>query len=746
MFSIHEQKLTPKASASMTSNYSHFRKFFAPSVIAVVGATADTTRFGGKVMQRLGSFGATGSVYPVNPSTAEINGLKCYSSLLDLPEVPDHVGIMIPVTKVFDVLDDCAKLGVSFATIFSSGFTETGTADGIARQSRLVDFARDTGVRLMGPNCNGVINYVDGFAMTSSSTGAARRRAGNIGLAAQSGGAAQVNVMWRAQQIGLEFSYEVSCGNSADLDVLDFVDFMIEDPSTDVILTIAETFKSGEKLFAVAAKAAAVKKPIVALKLGRSDAGRLAAVSHTGALTGSDAAHEAAFRQCGIIRVNDCNELYEAAMLLRTKRLPQGNGLAALSASGGNAVLLADLGGQLEIEWPQYSEATQTALKALLPQHGQSNNPTDVTSAIIGKKDIYRKCVETIAADANIDAVIPILTLAVESDVVQINEAALVCDKPIVVLWTGGCANNPEITPASLVAQGTPVFRDAGSCLRAIRSAIDYAAFLKKNVTTRTRRERSALHDIGRAREIISAASGPLAEDKAKRVLAAYGFKSPYEAVAFDAAAAVAAARSANGRVALKIFSGDIPHKTEAGGVRLNLTGDEAVRGAFGDIVAAAKAYAPRAKIDGVLVQEMVGEGVEIILGVSQDPTFGHVLMAGMGGIYAEVLQDVAFRIGPLTPDDALVMLRELKAFKLLEGVRGQPRKDIGALCNAISDLSWLVHDCKDLIGEIDINPIVVQNEGRGIMVVDALIVPLSRPVAPKQDLNAAAARHAVRM
>ncbi len=713
------------------------RRFFAPAAVAVVGASADRSRFGGKVMLRMQNFGATGPIYPINPSAAEINGIKCYGSLRDLPQVPDHVGIMVPTDKIFGVLEDCAALGVPFATVFSSGFGETGTAAGQALQGRLRAFARETGLRVMGPNCNGLINFVDGFAMTSSATVAGPRRpAGNIGLASQSGGAAQVNVMWRGQQAGLDFSYQVSCGNSADLDVLDFVDFMVEDAHTDVILVIAEAFHSGDKLFATAARAAAKAKPIAVLKLGRTEAGSRAAASHTGAMTGADVVHDAAFRQCGIIRVDDCNELYECAMMLRGGRLPRGRGLAALSASGGNAVLLADLGGRLGVTWPAYEPATQKALAAILPKHGQANNPTDVTSAIIGKENTYRQVIETIADDPNIDAVVPILTLAVKSDVEQVSAAILELPKPGAILWTGGCLDAPELMPATLVGRGIPVFREAKSCLRAMSAAMDYAEF-KNGRAARlgTPPVRTVRHDAARVDRILADASPVLTEAAAKQVLAAYGLPVTREILAPTPDAAVVAACQLGGPVALKIQSAQIAHKTEAGGVRLNVEGDAALRDAFAAITAAARVHVPDAVIDGVLVQEMLpAGGLEMIVGIAPDATFGAVVMAGLGGVHAEVFKDVCYRIGPLSEADALEMLGELRAFPLLRGVRGEPPKDIDALCRAISNVSWLAHDFAGRISELDINPIVVFAKGQGACVADALLTQTKMAPPPRAD------------
>ncbi|HEY4142922.1 MAG TPA: acetate--CoA ligase family protein [Pseudolabrys sp.] len=698
------------------------RTFFAPSAIAVVGATEDQSRFGGKVMQRLRQFGASGEVFPVNPSSQVVNGLKCYPSIRDLPRAPEHVGIMVPATRVFDVLDDCAALGVPFATVFSAGFAETGEDEGRKRQARLADFARDTGIRILGPNCNGFVNFVDGFAFTSTGTVAAGRApAGRIALVAQSGGAAQVNVMWRAQQMGLGLSYEVSCGNSADLDILAFMDFMVDDPHTDVIMVMAEVLKDGKRLLEIAARAASAGKPIVMLKLGRSEAGTRAAVSHTGALTGSNEAHDAAFRQSGIIRVDDCNELYEVAMQLQTKRLPAGRSLAALSASGGNAVLMADLGGGLGMTWPPFEKATQDRLGEVLPKHGQANNPVDVTSAAIGGASTYRRCIEAIAADSNIDAVVPILTMAAQSDIEQVSAAIRDLDKPGAILWTGGCNNNPSLTPRTLIEQGVPVYRDAHNCLKALNAAAGYASFVRKSRAANLVPSLAA-GQVAKAKGLLASFAGVAGESDARRVLELFEFKAPKEGVAGTGDEAARLAQQIGGAVALKISSPQIVHKTEAGGVALNIAGEVAVRRAFEQIVASAKAHNPNAVIEGVLVQGMApADGIDMILGVAPDQTFGRVVMVGLGGIHVEVLKDVAFGIPPFSPAEALTMLRGLRAFPILEGVRGQEPYDIDALCQAVSTLSSIAAALQDDIAEVDINPLRVYPKGRGVQVIDAI-------------------------
>jgi acetyltransferase len=496
---------------------------------------------------------------------------------------------------------------------------------------------------------------------------------------------------------------------------------MVESPRTRVVLAIAERLSDGEKLRALAERAAALDKPIVMVKVGRSEAGSRAAASHTGSLTGSDAVCDAALNQLGIIRVDDCNELYETAMLLRRGHRPSGRRAAAVSISGGNLVMLADLGGRLGIEWPAYAEATQATLRARLPGFSTAANPTDLTAASIGSKDTFATVSRIIAEDPAVDVLIPVLTFSPAAEIRSVAEVSSGCDKPVALLWTGKASDDPTLTPASLVAEGHAVYRDALPCLKAVRAAIGYAAF-------RTRRGRAAVPrpagiDAAAARRLVEAGSGPLGERQSKEILACYGLTLTREALAQDRDSAVSAAVEIGWPVALKVQSPDLPHKTEAGAIRLGLLDAEAVRRGYDQILAAALAYQPDARVEGVLVQEMVTEGQEMLVGVSRDPTFGPVLAVGLGGIYVEILKDVAFRLPPIGPQDALEMLHELRGYPLLAGVRGQAAGDLDALADCIARVSWLAVDLADLVGELDINPVRVLPQGRGVRVVDALVV-----------------------
>ena len=700
------------------SDFPDLGRFLAPRRVAFVGATEDLGKFGGRCVRLLIDFGFKGEIYPVNPKRKEIFGLKCYPSLADVPQQPDHVGIVLPSASVIPALEDCVKVKAPFATVFSAGFAETGTPEGRALQQRAVAIARASGLRFMGPNCNGLVNFVDAFAFTSTaSIRGARRPAGDIAVASQSGGAGQVNVMWRAQQAGLDISYQVSCGNDADLDLLDYMAFMVESERTKVVLAIAERIPDGARLRALARRAAELDKPIVMVKVGRTEAGSRMAASHTGSVTGADEVCDAALRQMGIVRVMDTNDLYETAMLLRAGKRANGRRAAAASVSGGNLVMVADLGASVGVEFPAYDEATQAKLKAFLPGFSATTNPTDLTAASIGRADAFASVARIMAEDPGIDAVVPVITFSPAAEIRSVAEVAAASPKPVPILWTGKCSDDPSLTPEVLVAEGHAVYRDALPCMKALRAAMRYAEFRRQ--LSRPAPKRPAGIDVEATRKLPL--KGTLSEAESKKLLALYGLPLTKELVVQSPEAAVQFTSTVQNPVALKIQSPDIPHKTEAKAIRLNLSGAEAVRRGYEEVVAAAKAYKPDARIEGVLVQEMVTDGQEILLGISRDPVFGPVLTVGLGGIYVEVLKDVSMRLAPVSPVDAREMIDELRSVAILKGTRGKPALDIEALADCLVRLSWLAVDLQDRVTELDVNPLRVLP--KGARVVDALVV-----------------------
>ena len=705
-------------------------RLFAPRSVALVGATDHPTSFGGRVFRQMTGFGYPGRIFAVNPRLKEIFGVPCFPGVKDLPETPDHVGITVAAERVFDVLAECAARGVPFATVYTGGFAEMGTPEGRARQQRLVDFARATGMRIMGPNCNGVINFVDVFAMTSTAAvKGPRAPAGNVGVVSHSGGFGQINVMWRAQQAGLGISYQASCGNEADIDSLDFARFMLRSEATTVLLMAIEGIRDGTRFKALAREAAERNKPIVMLKSGRTAAGMRAAASHTGAIAGDDDIYDAVIRQYGVIRVRECDELYETAILLSRRCWPRGRGAAAVSPTGGNNVQVADAGERFGIGWPAYAAQTQATLAELLPGYGQMSNPTDMTSLATGDQALYRRALAAIAADPGVDTVVPIYASVSRADLQRGADFVAQCDRTAAMLWIGGCTDEPGFTAADLIRSGVPVYRDATSCMRAVRAAFDFGSHVEALRRGDLVPARPAGIDRDAAAARLAQCGDRLTEREGRHVLAAYGLPVMREALATTAADAARIAAEVGGPVALKIDSPDIAHKTESGAMRLGVSGDAAVRAAFDEVIAAARGPPPGARINGVLVQAMVPRGVELMVGALRDPVFGPVVAAGLGGIYVEVLRDIAWRAAPVTPGEAGAMLDELRSRKLLDGVRGMPPRDRTAIVDLIVRVSWFVHDFADHLTELDINPLVVLGEGEGVRVVDALLVRAPAPV-----------------
>ncbi len=695
-----------------------------PRSVALVGATDHPTSFGGRVFQQMTGFGYSGNIYPVNPRLKAINGLTCYPGIKDLPETPDHVGIVVASERVFDVLADCAAIGVRFATVFSGGFAESGTPEGRELQQRLIEFGRTSGIRFMGPNCNGVVNFIDRFAMTSTAAVRGQYAApGDIGVVSHSGGLGQINVMWRAMEHGLGISYEASCGNEADIDTLDFARFMLYSETTNVVLLAIEGIKSGEKFRRLAQDAAELEKPLVILKIGATEAGSRAAASHTGTIAGDNDIINAVCRQYGLIKVNECNELYETAVFLRHRRWPTGRGLAAIAPTGGNIVNVADAGASFGLQWKSFSAETQEALGKLMPGYGKVGNPTDLTSAATGNQEFYRKALMTITADPGVDVMIPIVPSPTKKNLLQTVEIMQQCGKQTAMLWVGGCTDDKDFKARDLISAGVVVYRDATPCARAIRAAVDFGDYVRARRSGVLTPVRPAGIDPAAAAQRLQGLGEKITEREAKQVLAGYGLPVTQEALAQNADEALSLAAKIGGKVALKIDSPDIAHKTEAGGVRLGVEGVAAITESYAAIVKSAKQYAPQAKINGVLVQEMARPGVEMMLGVIRDPVFGPMVAVGLGGIFVEVLKDVAYRVAPVTPTQANEMLDELRGVKLLAGVRGMSARDREAVVDAIVRLSWFAHDFRDSVAEMDINPLMVYESGAGARVLDALIV-----------------------
>ncbi len=702
--------------------YTNWTRFYTPQSVAVIGATDDTRRFGGRLMRQIVKFGYRGRIFPVNPKRSEVNGLKCYSFLDDLPETPDHVGIVVAADNVLDVLRECHAIGVQCATVFTAGFAETGSEQGSHLQDELKRFTLETGLRIMGPNCNGPVNFIDRFSFSAGyAVSSLSEPAGNVGLVSQSGGLGQTNVMWRAIKAGVHMSYQASCGNEADLTVVDFARFMLEGDQTSVVMMALEAIRDGAAFLDLARYAAEREKPLIVLKFGVTDAGKQAAASHTGAIAGSDDVFSAVCRQYGVIRVEDCNELYEQAIVLRKKRLPKGRRAASMSLSGGNVVQMADVGTHLGLQWESYTATTDQRLSELIPGYGKVGNPTDMTSLATGQPEIFRKAMEIISEDDNVDVMIPVFTFAPRADLEHAAQLSRDREKPLVMLVTGGCHDDVSLDVDALVGMGAAAYRNTVDVLRAVRAAIGYREFLEQR-EVRARHVLPPGIDTDTARSLLRASpEAVLAEREAKAVLSAYGLPVPVEHLAASADDAVRHWRTIGSAVALKVESADILHKTEAGALRLGVNTEADVRAAYDEVRAAALRYRPGAKIAGVLVQKMVPAGVEMMIGVVRDPVFGAVIAVALGGIHVEVLRDISYRVPPVDAATAHEMLMELRGYRVLGGVRGQPAADIGGLIDCIVRCSWFAYEFRDSVLELDLNPLVVQQQG--VCAVDAMVV-----------------------
>lgn len=698
-----------------------------PKSIAIVGAT-DRLQYGGRFLNTLLITECKARLYPVNPKRDAVFGVPCYHSVTEIPEPVDLAAIIVPASAVLDSLAECAAKGVKSAVVISAGFSELGTDEGRARQAALREIARESGMRICGPNCLGLANVAESVWATASTRISPETVAlySGIGLVSQSGATGFGPLIMSARDRGVGFRYIVSSGNEADLDSSDFVQYMLRDPEIKVVAILAEGLRDGPKFVETAEMALEMGKPLVLLKVGRSAAGSRAAASHTAALTGSDAVQDALFRQKGVVRVDDYDELIETAnMFLKAKR-PRGHRVGVVSHSGGIGSFLADKCGEEGLELPLLSDKTRDGLGAILGERGSAANPADVTGFASG--ETFPSILELMLDDDNLN----LLVIASAGGDFQANTVVGTAEgspKPVLFLWTGSIK---ETSGLPLLQEGSvPLFYLPGRCAKAARRLLDYHRVRDAILGERGSPDRPAPSDqaVKALRHVVAAGDGrPLSEYESKQVLARFGVPVTAEALCRDAEKAAAVASRIGYPVALKVMSPQVSHKTEAGAVRLNVQNAQELAAAHEELVAAVRSREPGARIEGVLVQEMVRGGVEVIAGVSRDPQFGPVLMLGLGGILVEALGAVAFRVCPIVPREAREMIAEVKGLsRLLAGYRGQPKADEEALVDLLVRVSEVAVEVRSEIASLDINPLAVLPEGRGVVALDALLVPDQR-------------------
>ncbi len=714
------------------------RPLLSPDSVAIIGAAADGS-LRGRLTQQLIEHGYDGRVYPVTRSQAEVLGHKAYRTVAEIPEPADLAVILVPAAHVVSTIAQCAERGIPAAVVISSGFAEEKSDEAAKRDAELRAIAERTGMVIAGPNSEGLVNPLRPLVATFSPVfhDASQpllpegSRAKQIAVTCQSG-ALTFAFLSRGRDRQLPFTYQVSAGNQTVLEAHDYVDWVLDAGGADIFMCYLEGIRNTARFRAVADKAARAGKPLIVAKVGRSDAGRRAAASHTGALARAGMADDAIFRHHGVIRGEDLDHMVDIATAFAYCPLPRGSRVAIITGSGGSAVWMADILSAHGLELPVLEEDIQARIMALLPSYGSAQNPIDATAQAIGELG-YAPLVELVAQSERIDTILLISSLAnperAKKLAAEMAPITASLDKPI-LLSTYTTATSASI--AAIAGAGIPCYTSMPSCARAIRALVDYGRFLER-LARREPVKETALDlrdEVGRA----LAASGPvLTEVASKALLGRYGVPLPPEALAASEAEAVAAAakiarETQGGAAALKVQSPGILHKTEAGAVILGVSGEAEVRDGYRTVLARAKAAHPDARIDGVLVQAMAPRGVEMIVGVTSDPDFGPMLMVGLGGIHVEVLKDIAFAPVPLGPDEALELVGQLKGAALLDGVRGEPPADRAALAQLMAALSRFAADHADAVAEIDLNPVIVYPAGEGLTVVDALIVKRSEP------------------
>lgn len=689
--------------------------FFDPGSVAVIGVGREPGGVGRAVLDNLVSAGFAGALYPVNPRADEIAGLRCYHAIAELPEIPDLAVIAVPADLCLAAVSELGDKGVHAAIVISAGFKETGPA-GAAKERALVAAAKERGVRLLGPNCLGLIST---GAKVNASFSSTVPPVGGIAFMSQSGALGTAILDWAAGA-GIGLSAFVSLGNKADVDESDLIEAWTQDASTRVVVAYLESIADGRRFVDVASTLVATK-PLIVLKAGSSDAGARAVSSHTGSLAGSQTAYEAAFRKAGIIRADTVQDLFDFAEGFSKQPLPSGPGLAILTNAGGPAIMATDACEALGVGLASLERETTEALRAALPDAAAVYNPVDVLGD--AKADRYEAAVRILAADPNVRSILVILTPQAPTEAVETAKAvsAAAKDNGLTIF---GCFMGDRAVAAgrlALSAAGVPSYEFPERAVKTLAAMERYRAHLAapRPEAVAVTADRDAVRTV--IDLALAAKRMTIAEERAAAVAVAYGIHVPSGGLARDVKEARLLAARVGFPVAMKIASPDILHKSDLGGIRLGVSDLDMVTRAYADLVDGARSRMPDALIWGVTVQQMIPAGREVIVGINRDPTFGPLVMFGLGGIYVEVMKDVTFRMCPVSPDEARAMISEVRAFGLLRGARGEKPADIDAIVDVIVRISALANDFDDIL-ELDINPLMVMERGGGALAVDIRI------------------------
>ncbi|HEY1943021.1 MAG TPA: acetate--CoA ligase family protein [Roseiarcus sp.] len=694
----------------------------APRSIVVLGASPRDGALGNTVVRNLIDLGFSGPIYPVHPNAQEVCGIRAYADIAALPQAAECAVVCLSADKVIPALEEATASGVRAAVIFASGFAEAG-AEGRDRQARLEALAMRTGLKVCGPNSLGLANISRGAPLYSAVV-PETLRAGDVAVLSHSGSGCIV--LSNIGRFGV--SHLVSIGNGAVVDVDQYLDYLADDEATRVAALFIETIRNPAAFAAAAARMKAAGKAVVALKVGRSEKGAAATAAHTGSLSGANAVYEDFFKSCGVVSVEDIDELVESVVLMRAiKARPQGSGVAVLNVSGGEIALTCDVAQRVGVDLPDLSPETKRRLSEALPSFGHASNPLDVTGVAVFDMRMYGACIEALAADPAISIVAasqdcPAGLGSQQAEIyrqmaITVASLAPTLPKPIVFYSNVAGGIHPRVAEP-LDAAGVPLLQGARASLLAI------GRLCKNSVATQAAAERvepCAVKDAWRRR---FATGAPMTERETKLFLAEYGLPITREECAASAEEAGAVAERLSYPVVLKIESPDLPHKSDVGGVKIDLRSREEVERAYAEIMASVARLAPSARINGVLVQEMISAGTEVIVGATRESPFGMAVVVGAGGVLVELLRDSALALAPISAARAEDLIASTRVGALLAGYRGAPAGDIRALVRVVSTLSAIAAAYGDVIDAIDLNPISVGQAGKGVRIVDALLVP----------------------
>jgi acetate---CoA ligase (ADP-forming) len=701
------------------------KNLFHPRSVALIGASTEQNKLSGRPFRFFREYGYAGNVYPVNPKYPEIAGVSCFAKLSDIPGELDLAVITLPATAVPEALAECGAKGVQAAAIISSGFAEVG-GEGVRLQEELQRIASENGIAVCGPNCSGFVYFPERVTATFSvGLDSGFPESGPAAFISQSG-ALSSYILGAAKERGLAFRYWITTGNECVLSFTDYLQYVLEDPEVRLVLGYLEDARDGQAFQAAARRALALDKPLIILKAGRSEAGAKASVSHTGSLAGADEVYQAVFSQNGVLRADSLDELFDLALLAQAPRRPRGRRAQVVSISGAAGILMADVGSELGLEFSDLSPATKDELRKIMPPFASITNPMDVTAEAVARPGLLTQAAEVILTDPNVDNLVMFFGIvpgAHERLATGIAQVAQGTDKLVMMTWFPLPLADIWM---SLARAGVPVFPEPARGIRALGKMAQYVEARERVLSLEPGASAKEANLGSEIEKILDHAKNQgrnaLSEVEAKSLLKALGLRVPRGGLARSAAEARSVANSIGGPVALKASSPDLLHKTEAGVIRLGIESPEEVERAFEEIVAKAKKWDPRARLDGVLVEEMIGGDTrEVIVGARQDLRFGPIVTFGLGGVFVEAIRDFAVWPAPLTLDEARQIIRTIRGYRILTAFRGRPAADLEAVAQVLCDVGQLACQWQERIAELEINPLFVLPEGSGVIVGDAL-------------------------